>query len=97
MTAKQDMRDDVRDLLVEKLEAATYPIREITSLDRGEDEVELIATLSATSVDPQNWTLSRRLSRRRKASSTRPGPRAPRIEQDRINLKSPGFRSALLA
>ncbi len=51
VTAEQEMRDDVRDLLVEKLEAATYPIREITSLDRGEDEVELIATLAATSVD----------------------------------------------
>jgi putative Mg2+ transporter-C (MgtC) family protein len=54
VTAKQDMRDDVRDLVVEKLEAATYPIREITALDRGEDEVELIATLAATSVDAQD-------------------------------------------
>jgi putative Mg2+ transporter-C (MgtC) family protein len=51
VTAKQEMRDDVRDMLVDKLDAATYPIREITVLERGEDKVELIATLAATSAD----------------------------------------------
>jgi putative Mg2+ transporter-C (MgtC) family protein len=51
ITASRDMRDDIRDLLVEKLDAATYPVREIEVLERGENEVELIATLAATSVD----------------------------------------------
>ncbi len=51
VTAKQDMRDDVRDLLVEQLDAAAYPVRDINVLERGEDEVELIATLAATSVE----------------------------------------------
>jgi len=52
VTATQDERDDVRDLLVEKLDAATYPVRDIEAVERGEEEVELIATLAATSVDP---------------------------------------------
>ncbi len=51
VTAKQDMRDDVRDLLVEKLDTAAYPVRDINVLVRGDDEVELIATLAATSVE----------------------------------------------
>jgi len=53
VTATQEERDDVRDLLVEKLDAATYPVRDIEAVDRGEEEVELIATLAATSVDPE--------------------------------------------
>jgi len=51
ITAARSMRDDIRDLLVEKLDLATYPVREIEVLERGENEVELIATLAATSVD----------------------------------------------
>lgn len=51
VTVDQEFRDDIRDLLVEKLDAAAYPIREISVLGRAEDEVELIATLAATSVD----------------------------------------------
>jgi len=53
VTSTQDERDDVRDLLVEKLDAAAYPVRDIEAVERGEEEVELIATLSATSVDPE--------------------------------------------
>ena len=52
VTVNQEMRDDVRDLLVEKLDAAAYPVRDIDVLERGEDEVEFIATLASTSVDP---------------------------------------------
>jgi putative Mg2+ transporter-C (MgtC) family protein len=52
VTATRARRDDIRDLLVEKLDKATYPVRDIEVLQRGEDEVELIATLAATSVDP---------------------------------------------
>jgi putative Mg2+ transporter-C (MgtC) family protein len=51
VTAARAMRDDIRDMLVEKLDRATYPVREIEVLERGEHEVELIATLAATSVD----------------------------------------------
>lgn len=45
-------RDEVRDLLVERLEAANYPLRDVDVLERGEDQVELVATLAATSVEP---------------------------------------------
>lgn len=53
VTADAEQRDEVRDLLVEKLEAANYPLRDIDALERGEDEVELVATLASTSVEPQ--------------------------------------------
>ncbi|MBU3888453.1 MULTISPECIES: MgtC/SapB family protein [Methylosinus] len=53
VTVSQTRRDALRDLLVEKLEAADYPVREIEELERGEGEVELIAILTSTSVDPK--------------------------------------------
>ena len=48
MIAPDDKRDAVRDLLTERIEAANYPVRHIEVLER-EDEVEIIATLAATS------------------------------------------------
>lgn len=53
VTADAEHRDEVRDALVEKLEEANYPLREVDALERGEDEVELVATLAATSVEPE--------------------------------------------
>jgi putative Mg2+ transporter-C (MgtC) family protein len=49
LTAAETKRESMRDLLVEKLEGANYPVRDVEELDR-DDEVELVATLSATSV-----------------------------------------------
>lgn len=48
VTAPDDMRDAIRDLLTERIEAADYPVRDVEVLER-EDEVEIIATLAATS------------------------------------------------
>ena len=48
-TVAERRRDALRDLLVEKLEAANYPVRDIEDIERDED-VELVATLSAISV-----------------------------------------------
>ncbi len=53
VTADAEHRDHVRDMLVEKLETANYPLRDVDVLERGEEEVELVATLAATSVDPR--------------------------------------------
>ncbi|ARN80814.1 MgtC/SapB family protein [Methylocystis bryophila] len=52
LTVTPSQRDILRDLLVEKLEAASYPVRDIEEAER-DDEVELIATLAATSVHPK--------------------------------------------
>lgn len=41
-------RDAIRDLMIEKLEAASYPIQDIEENER-EDDVEIVATLAATS------------------------------------------------
>lgn len=46
-------RNDVRELLLEGLETATYPLRDIREIFR-EDEVELIATLATTSARAQD-------------------------------------------
>lgn len=43
---------DVRELLTETLEAANYPVREIEIFERGEDQVELAATLAGSMVVP---------------------------------------------
>ncbi|ATQ68653.1 MULTISPECIES: MgtC/SapB family protein [Methylosinus] len=53
VTVTQTRRDALRDLMVEKLEAANYPVRDIEELERGDEEVELIAILTSTSVDPK--------------------------------------------
>ena len=50
VTATDDLRDEVRDLLTDRLEAADYPVRDTDVLERDDDEVEIIATLAATSV-----------------------------------------------
>lgn len=42
----------VRDELGEQLEKAHYPVREIDVEERGDDEVELVATLVSTAVEP---------------------------------------------
>jgi len=52
ITTNQDHRDELKDLLVERLEAAAYPVREVKALERENDEVEIVATLAATSVEP---------------------------------------------
>jgi putative Mg2+ transporter-C (MgtC) family protein len=64
VTVVERRRDALRDLLVEKLEAANYPVRDaanypvrdIEDMERDED-VELVATLSATSVEAKELDL----------------------------------------
>ncbi len=51
LTVAPARRDALRDLLVERLEAVNYPVRDMAESERDE-EVELIATLAATSVNP---------------------------------------------
>lgn len=53
VTVREEHRDEVRELLLERLEAASFAIRRLEELDReGEDEIELIARLAVTSADP---------------------------------------------
>jgi putative Mg2+ transporter-C (MgtC) family protein len=52
VTVAEPDRDQVRDALVEKLEAAKYPIRELDVHVRSEEDVELVAILASTSVEP---------------------------------------------
>jgi putative Mg2+ transporter-C (MgtC) family protein len=42
---------DMRDLLVERLEAASYPVADVSLAELGED-LEIVATLVSTAVDP---------------------------------------------
>ena len=52
VTVDVENRDLIRDLLGERLETAHYPLREVAVLDRGDEDVEFVATLAATSIDP---------------------------------------------
>jgi putative Mg2+ transporter-C (MgtC) family protein len=42
----------LRDLMVEKLEAAKYPVADVEAVEIGDDNLEIVATLVATAVDP---------------------------------------------
>jgi putative Mg2+ transporter-C (MgtC) family protein len=42
----------MRDLLVERLEQASYPVSDVEIFDRRDDTVEIVATLVSTAVDP---------------------------------------------
>ena len=41
----------VRDTLIDYLEAAQYPVSDITTIERGEDTIEIVAKLISTAVD----------------------------------------------
>lgn len=51
LTVDASSIDNVRDLLVEKLEAAKYPVSDVNVIERAEDVVEIVATLVSTAVD----------------------------------------------
>ena len=43
---------DMRDLLVEKLEAAKYPVADVDVVEVGDDLLEIVAKLVSTAIDP---------------------------------------------
>jgi putative Mg2+ transporter-C (MgtC) family protein len=51
ITVRQDRLDPLRDILVERLEAAHYPVADMEILPRAPDRVELVATLVGSAVD----------------------------------------------
>lgn len=51
LTVDAASMDAVRDLLVEKLEAASYPVSDVNVEERTDDIVEIVATLVSTAVD----------------------------------------------
>lgn len=51
LTADAAAMDAVRELLVEKLEAAQYPVSDVNVIDRAEGVVEIVATLVSTAVE----------------------------------------------
>lgn len=53
LTTDPDALPTVRDLLVERLEAAQYPVSDVEVAEHGEDTVEVVATLVSTAIAPQ--------------------------------------------
>jgi putative Mg2+ transporter-C (MgtC) family protein len=51
LTVDTESMDAARDLLVERLEAAKYPVSDVNVIERAEDVVEIVATLVSTAVD----------------------------------------------
>lgn len=50
--SSRDAMPEMRDLLVERLEQANYPVSDVEIVDRGDDTVEIVATLVSTAVHP---------------------------------------------
>jgi putative Mg2+ transporter-C (MgtC) family protein len=53
LTTDTDSLPRLRAQLVEQLEAADYPVGDVEQHEQGEEQVELVATLVSTAVDPQ--------------------------------------------
>ncbi|MGL4261239.1 MAG: MgtC/SapB family protein [Afipia sp.] len=51
LTVDASSMDSARDILVEKLEAASYPVSDVNVIERAEDVMEIVATLVSTAVD----------------------------------------------
>ena len=45
---------DMRDLLVERLERASYPVADVDVVEHGDDLLEIVATLVSTTIDPKD-------------------------------------------
>jgi putative Mg2+ transporter-C (MgtC) family protein len=51
LTVDADALADLRELLVEKLEASHYPVRDVEVTERADDSVEIVATLVSSAVE----------------------------------------------
>ncbi len=53
LTTTGEHRDEARELLRARLEAANYPIQDVEIIERDHDDIELVATLLGTAADPR--------------------------------------------
>ena len=53
MTVDTPALGDLRDVVVEKLEVANYPVGDVVVLDRASGASEIVARLIGTTVDPK--------------------------------------------
>ncbi|PNG25417.1 MgtC/SapB family protein [Methylocella silvestris] len=53
VTARRDNAPALRELLVERLEQADYPVGDVEIADRGDETVDIVATLVSTAIDPK--------------------------------------------
>jgi putative Mg2+ transporter-C (MgtC) family protein len=51
--ASHQAMEEMRELLVEKLDEAKYPVGDVEITDRNAETVEILATLVSTSIDPE--------------------------------------------
>jgi putative Mg2+ transporter-C (MgtC) family protein len=54
LAVTQGALPDMRDLLVERLERANYPVADVDVVEHGDDLLEIVATLVSTTVDPKD-------------------------------------------
>jgi len=52
VTTDSNSLASIREFLLEKLEAANYPVRDINVVERAEDNAEIVATLVSQSIEP---------------------------------------------
>lgn len=52
LTVDADRQAELRDLLVERLEAAQYPVGDVEVVERADEGAEIVATLVSTAIEP---------------------------------------------
>jgi putative Mg2+ transporter-C (MgtC) family protein len=52
LTVTPEALPDMRDLLVERLEKANYPVADVVVVEHGDDLLEIVATLVSTAIHP---------------------------------------------
>jgi putative Mg2+ transporter-C (MgtC) family protein len=53
LTVSSEKADEMREALIEALESAHYPVADVDAEERGDDTMEIVATLVATAVVPR--------------------------------------------
>ena len=84
LTATPELAAEAREALIEALEGAHYPVSEVETSERGDDLVDIVATLWRPRSLRRNSTRSRPRWSARQASSTRLGRASRRVERPSV-------------
>ncbi len=81
--SSREAMPQLRDLLVERLEAAKYPVSDVVIVDRSDETVEIVATLVSTAVHPHEIEAVTTFLEKQAPSSTRAGTAVRRPDVQR--------------
>lgn len=88
-----DALPDMRDRLIDKLEAAKYSVADVDVVELGEDVLEIVAKLVASAVDPNELNAVATDLQHLPGCATPPGKSAPLTNGGALAAQSVRFRS----